>query len=214
MSIIKSISKLFSSKGHSKPVSKITTSKNELESVGHNINEITNDLHIVQIENPVIKFSQNPPDNFEEYFSIWSGETYLVNLGQLICSCPDFTKRRFNFEKTDPRRICKHLLDRFKTEDYFNNQDDLIKEVLESGRVDTEFYTLQINNNTRIAFIYGNTEWVNVYCRNRKPNDKYGIYTGKFNEYGLTRSGKYWSYGKAPPGSKMIKYILSHTGVI
>ncbi len=37
------------------------------------------------------------------------GETYLVNLALLECTCHDFKKRRIGYQKTDIRRACKHI---------------------------------------------------------------------------------------------------------
>lgn len=39
-----------------------------------------------------------------------SGTAYIVNLGEITCTCPDWTKQRHNFPKNDPRRLCKHLV--------------------------------------------------------------------------------------------------------
>lgn len=38
-----------------------------------------------------------------------TGNSYIVNLATLTCTCPDFIKRRLCFSPTDCRRACKHI---------------------------------------------------------------------------------------------------------
>lgn len=39
------------------------------------------------------------------------GEYYKVDLGNLTCTCKDWTCRRHNFSKENPKRKCKHIIE-------------------------------------------------------------------------------------------------------
>ena len=132
----------------------------------------------------------------------------------MTCSCPDFVKKRSHFENRDPRRVCKHLYSALTDSDLILKQTDLCRAVIKAGWVASEFCTFSINRKSEIAFIYGENEWINIYFRNRNSGDAYGEYSGKFNDYGLLKSGNYWSYGRTPPGVTMIKSLLRYNELI
>ena len=93
-------------------------------------------------------------------------------------------------------------------------QDDLSRAIIETGWVAENFSSFSVNGVSNLAFIYGGSEWINVFIRNQKPSDSYGEFTGKFNDYGLHKSGESWSYGRAPPGVIMIKSLLRYNQLI
>jgi len=186
----------------------------DLETVAVNNARVNADLNIALIKNPVLHLPRDIPDKIEQIYSDWSGETYGINLAQFACSCPDHLGKRSKFAKTDPRRVCKHLLQKLIQSNNFKPQDDLCKSIIEARWVAKELYTFRVNKSSRIAFMYGDGEWINIYVRNRNPLDNYGEYTGKFNDYGLSKSGDYWTYGIAPPGARMIKELLSYNKII
>lgn len=42
--------------------------------------------------------------------SFSTNEKYIIHVGEITCTCPDFAKRRHLFTRDDPRRLCKHLI--------------------------------------------------------------------------------------------------------
>lgn len=38
------------------------------------------------------------------------GKEYEVSMKELTCSCPNFTEDRAKYQRTDPLRLCKHLI--------------------------------------------------------------------------------------------------------
>ncbi len=171
-------------------------------------------LQIELIDNPDVYIPETSPNVKGKVISNWSGNEYFINLQKLKCDCPDFVKRRSGFKNRDPRRVCKHLYSALVENNLFSIQNDLCRAIIEAGWVASEFATFSVNRNSEIAFIYGETEWINVFVRNRNPDDAYGEYSGKFNDYGLCKSGEYWSYGRPPPGVTMIKSLLRYNQLI
>lgn len=186
----------------------------DLENIIVNNARVNANLNIILTGNPILHIPKIVPDNIEIVTSDWSGKTYGINLALLACTCPDHRKNRSSFLENDPRRVCKHLRQKLVQSNLYERQDDLCKSIIESGWVEKEFYTFRVNENSQIAFMYGDGEWINIYVRNRNPSDRYGEYTGKFNAYGLSKSGDYWTYGLAPPGAIMIKELLSYNNII
>ena len=186
----------------------------DLEDVVVNNGRVNANVNIAPNENPSVHLPNNIPDNIEKIYSDWSGETYGINLARLACSCPDYIHKRLTFSQNDPRRICKHLLKKLIQDNLFDMQDELCKSIIESGWVATNLYTFRVNKKSRIAFMYGDGEWINIYVRSRNPSDNYGEYSGKFNDYGLSKSGDYWTYGQSPPGAIMIKEFLKYNKII
>lgn len=186
----------------------------DLENVEVNNARVNASLKITLTHNPILNIPEAVPEHIEMVRSGWSGETYGINLALLACTCPDHLKNRSSFSKNDPRRVCKHLRQKLAQNNLYEIQDDLCKSIIDSGWVAQKLYTFWINQKSRIAFMYGDGEWINIFVRNRKPLDSYGEYSGKFNAYGLSKTGNHWSCGLAPPGAIMIKELLSYNSVI
>lgn len=186
----------------------------ELETVEIKNPKVNANLDIVPVSNPVVILPQSLPDKIEIISSDWSGEEYAMNVYRLACTCPDFIKKRSNYSQQDPRRVCKHLRQKLIQQNVYQVQSDLCEAIINAGWVAEELHTYEINKKSKVAFMYGGSEWINIYIRNRKPSDSYGIYSGKYNDYGLSSSGDYWTYGRTPPGAIMIKALLSYNGII
>ena len=187
---------------------------NGLENVEVYAPNVEANLQIEVTANPEVYIPEMPFNVAGKMISQWSGKQYSINLQKLECSCPDFVKNRSSFKNRDPRRVCKHLHSALIENGLFSIQNDLCKVVIESGWVASEFSTFSINGNSEIAFIYGESDWINVFVRNRKPEDSYGEYSGKFNDYGLSKSEDRWSYGRPPAGVIMIKSLLRYNQLI
>lgn len=48
---------------------------------------------------------------------------YEVNVDELTCTCKDWTCRRHNFSKDNPRRLCKHLVQALELDKLVNSSD-------------------------------------------------------------------------------------------
>ena len=87
-----------------------------------------------------------------------SGSSYTVNLPELSCSCPDFSKRRQNYPANDIRRMCKHqvraLIDTKKNTKVTPNEmiQKVVRGASSSGRgipLFSNFYEIKITENIR-----------------------------------------------------------------
>lgn len=186
----------------------------DLENITVNNAKVNANLNIALTSNPSIHLPDSATNTIEKFYSNWSGETYAINLARLACSCPNYIQKRSIFSQYDPRRVCKHLRQKLIQDNFFEMQYDLCKSIIDSGWVAAELYTFWVNEKSRIAFMYGDGEWINIYVRNRNPSDNYGEFSGKFNVYGLSKSGDYWTYGRAAPGAIMIKELLAYNKII
>lgn len=50
------------------------------------------------------------PSNKLRVKSFTGDEQYMVDINALSCTCADFYDRRSNYDRSDPRRLCKHLI--------------------------------------------------------------------------------------------------------
>ena len=71
--------------------------------------------------------------------------TYDVSVIKMTCSCADFIKTRTQFNKNDPRRACKHLVEQFVRNNLFEQQDELARIILLSP-TRGELATFQVEN--------------------------------------------------------------------
>lgn len=115
--------------------------------------------------------------------------SYTVDTADLTCTCPDFFKRRSNFDRSDPRRLCKHLLASIDEIDHFDMET--VNEIfhVSAGKgfpvndrhiktISGEHYALHIPPDR-------DRPWVNVYNGQEK--------------YGYNIAEERWAYGSAPP---------------
>lgn len=45
---------------------------------------------------------------------------FKINIDNLTCTCRDWKKERSNFDKNDPRRLCRHIIALFGEKDILN----------------------------------------------------------------------------------------------
>ena len=118
-----------------------------------------------------------------------SGETYHVSLEQLSCTCPDWQKRRGQFNKDDPRRLCKHLVQYCIGQDKLPKSLSLYQEALEW------FYKRgwKIPADKKIVKLDSPHGEI-AYFKDREDDIWYSVcFQGK--RYGWEKSGNVWAHG-------------------
>lgn len=132
--------------------------------------------------------------------------SYTVNPYQMICTCPDFTKNRIAFEKTNIKRLCKHLKEVLANNCESNLNSAYITELLisfETIRTDTFF--IPIDN-------YGDTGWI-VFRKHSDPPTFYFIIRGKEEVryprfYIFDYLTRWWKGGRSPfDKEKLVKLL-------
>ncbi len=119
---------------------------------------------------------------------------YDTDIKNLTCSCEDWKQERVNYPINDPRRLCKHIINKFDIDNlpdeikYFREAINFYK-IKEWGfKKDFEKIIKLPINNLRILFSY---QWMNVY-------DKNG------NEFGFlieqSSNNMIWAKNKKPKG--------------
>lgn len=123
-----------------------------------------------------------------------SDTEYLVDPEALTCQCPDWVGRRQQFPRTDPRRLCKHLLAAIlgegtipnclaKYEDTFFRYSNFEERGFPLAQAWT---TVQIHGQAYDIFLPSspNESWINIYSDEEK--------------WGYHRFDKRWSYNEIP----------------
>lgn len=142
-----------------------------------------------------------PPRTVEVPSETDAEQVYTVDLQELSCDCPEWTKRRSGYPVRDVRRIDKHiaraLLDRGGSGD--PRVDCLIGPMRGKSRLGTKAQDLWsfdvADANVLIATRQG-TVWYDVIAQDA---------AGKWRRYGYNPDEVRWAYGKGPPGAAVIE---------
>ena len=124
-------------------------------------------------------------------------ENYHVDIEGLSCTCPDFWDKRRNFNKDEPRILCKHLIKAIVENNQIPNKfKSFTAEIMSSYERRAGFYYAELQviriKNKEVHIIYNKeSPWVNIQIGN--------------NRYGYNPIEKRWSYGDAPDGAREIK---------
>ena len=92
---------------------------------------------------------------------------YIVNLDELSCTCKDWTVERFNYSKDDPRRLCKHIIQKIdictlsNELKYFAGSIKYCKENKYSFSKDFEEIIYIENADCKV--LYKDSGWINIY---------------------------------------------------
>lgn len=149
-------------------------------------------------------------EEFNEYVKVDSeteDTSYYVNMFEYSCTCPDFTKRRYFFERGDIRRICKHQLWVLEDRKLLGQFDELSRAVIEL-KANKKVLHLCKTGAGAIFSLSSDNEWINVVARKRNSGDSCGVYTGDYARFGFSKIDGRWSYGDAPPGATAIKKAI------
>ena len=124
------------------------------------------------------------------------GVEYVVNLGELTWSCPDFDKRRTYVDEFDFGRLCKHLAQAYRARAV--GLSPLMMALLTHGGA-RSYHTVPLGSAS--SFVLGVTPqrpWVDVLLEIDEVWKCWG--------YELVE--RRWSYGNAPPAAPAIEKIL------
>lgn len=164
-----------------------------------------------------VKITENPKLDISKFSEIKDmtissssedGVEYNVSLSNVSCNCHDFLKSRKDYEKTDPRRICKHLLSVMVSERVLYQQPDLIKSMLVRPIHKDHVVTVLLTNGNEAVITHGGNDWADIHTRKKKSGDKGGLYTGDYDRYGLSLENHYWARDKSPAGARELKSIV------
>ncbi len=140
--------------------------------------------------------------------------TYRVDLDIMRCTCGDFVEVRSEFNATDPRRLCKHLISAIFEHGTIDHLPDYSKLILTSaheqkkGVVPYQRYVVCDIGESQAVFAVpqNNYEWLNVYARNRMgANGK----PGRYRRFGYSTIENRWAYGYAPPRASEIRRAVA-----
>lgn len=125
---------------------------------------------------------------------------YDTNMRNLTCSCPDWIETRDSYLINDPRRLCKHIINKL---DLDNLPDELkyFKESLEYYKSKEKGFTKDFDSvlylpNVDCKVLYVKDGWINVYD---KDGNKYG-----FLPYSYDKGFK-WAKDKKPKNFQAIE---------
>lgn len=118
----------------------------------------------------------------------------------MSCTCPDFKKRRANFDKTDPRRICKHLM---KHVDPFDIQDQHLSDIYAFLKSNDLGYP----TSEKVFKTFGKDK-VTAFIANDAQKKWIDVFTGQ-HRFGFNVDENRWSYKEEPKHGKIIgKWLI------
>jgi len=101
---------------------------------------------------------------------------YDTNIKDLTCSCTDWKETRAMYPIDDPRRLCKHIINKLDTTNLTDNLK-YFKEDIEFYQSKEKGYTRDFDNSLYIPLAkckvnYRDGDWINIFDENGK---KYGL---------------------------------------
>jgi hypothetical protein len=140
-----------------------------------------------------------PLSNFDKdvlikSFSFESEISYKVNLHKMTCSCPDYEKKlRSQYSKGDIRRLCKHLMFRYKNNFGLYGLSEFLDEVFNDGYpLKKNLREVHLENyNHKIFVSYDNNiDWWAVYVQDEN---------GEYFRCGYTPIGRKFIFNRKKP---------------
>lgn len=200
----------FKSRNQSKKIEiKNEVSEDSIESKPQK-KSVAKTFELTIIENPALDinyFKDIPEDKVASDSN--EGDYYNVSLANVTCDCRDFIDRRASLEPSDPRRICKHLLEVIRKHGLLKTQSELIQVLLSRHIGKTKLTTIQMSNGNTVIITHGDGDWVDVYTRKKKSGDKNGVYTGEYARYGFRHTDNSWARSESPVGARELKSVVS-----
>lgn len=126
---------------------------------------------------------------------------YNTNILKLTCSCPDWKETRQQYNLSDPRRLCKHIINKL---DVRNLPPEIskFKESIESYQEKEWGFKrdfdeiIELNNFT----LLGNINWIDVFDKN---GTRYGVKKDDFS------NNIYWAKNLKPKEYQTIEKYLT-----
>ena len=124
---------------------------------------------------------------------------YNTNILKLTCSCPDWKETRQQYKLNDPRRLCKHIINKLDIEKLpseISSFKESIKYFQENERgFRTDFKKIVVLPKNNIIILY-DYDWIDVF-------DHFG------NRYGYLNNSNsdviYWAKNKKPNGYEEVE---------
>ena len=129
---------------------------------------------------------------------------YNTNIDAITCSCLDWIESRQNYALNDPRRLCKHLINKLDIEnlpsELFKFKEDISYYQKNEWGFKKDFDELiELDEFT----LLGTFSWINVYDKNAI---KYGVKKDTFSDE------IYWTDNKKPQRYEIIeKYLIENS---
>lgn len=130
---------------------------------------------------------------------------YNTNINELTCDCLDYQYIRSVYSKDNPRRLCKHLINKIDIEklskelNYFK-EDILFYKENEKGFNRQGYLTLIPNIDIKILYDnHWTDEWINIYT---PDGNTYGILADNVRKYIV------WARNKKPNNYEKIEFFF------
>lgn len=150
------------------------------------------------IEDQILIPSRSKPDS-----------AHKVNLRKYTCTCKGFMKHRRYQDRTDIRRLCRHLRKALDKLDAMKYMDPLSARVIQDRIRDRCYHTLELNGVPLAVGFNAKSDFVRVFTRTRADEDpKEGPYTGPYEKFVLDSQLDGWIYGASPPGGRAIAKMV------
>jgi hypothetical protein len=130
---------------------------------------------------------------------------YSVNLSNISCTCPDFSKRRRSYDSNSIQRACKHVCIALSFPDRLTQLTPLLRSIVsdaaERGKGVMMFNGVQKLELAGDQFLVspGLDGWVNIFGPDR---------TGTFASFGYSLQESRWSYRISPKHSQAVAMAL------
>ncbi len=135
------------------------------------------------------------------------GQTYMVDLANLTCTCVDHIERRSGFSQNDLRRVCKHLRSALQQSPVLSILDAETRAILADDGQARLIAVLASGAEVIFRYVPGDP-WVNVETRTRRKGERAGKFSGEYREFGFHLDEERWSYGSGPPAAGEIRKLI------
>lgn len=149
-----------------------------------------------------------PSANWQGEVTSFSGSgSYLVDLREPYCNCPDWLGRRAALPASHPAKACKHIVSVLcnQSGDGAITLPPLLQFILFNanshgiGVFPADNYGCFEIKGSKILFSYGTPPWMNVWA---PDGEEYG-------RYGYNTDEERWSYGEKPKNAGLILGVIT-----
>lgn len=134
-----------------------------------------------------------------------SWRTHHVNLYQTSCTCRRFRSFRGFFQKSDIRRLCRHLRRELEATGTITLLDEVTQRIVKDQVRDRCYRQMSVAGVDFVIGYHPRSDFVRVFTRRKNEDDPAdGPYTGVYDKFVLHLSQELWIYGEAPPGAVVI----------
>lgn len=146
--------------------------------------------------------------------SFTSDNTYIVNIHDQTCTCPDFRKQcRAAAPKNSLSRWCKHLMSETGKELDLDALHKWHRAIICDGFGGPDFaFEFHLETAPDILLtLRKDSEWMNIYAHTKRKGERIRDASGPIQRYGWQLPYHRWSYGQPPAGAgefrKLFQYV-------